>query len=306
MNAITKSAYPARTKGIALALAGASLWGISGTMAQYLFQKQGFEVEWLTVVRMLTAGLIMLGIAYRKNRGQVWGIWKTGKDAASIILFGILGMLAVQYTFFASIHHGNAATATVIQYTAPVLILCFSAIRARRFPGRVLQAGVLLAMGGTFLLVTGGNVTSLSVSAPAIGWGLASAVALAFYTLQPGRLLLSWGSLIVVGWGMVIGGGCLAFYHPPWEFQGSWSASSFAALVVVILFGTIFAFIWYLESTKYISASETSLFACIEPLTATAISVIWLGVHFGLWEWAGTLCVVGTVTLMSLVKQAPS
>jgi len=136
MNAITKSAYPARTKGIALALAGASLWGISGTMAQYLFQKQGFEVEWLTVVRMLTAGLIMLGIAYRKNRGQVWGIWKTGKDAASIILFGILGMLAVQYTFFASIHHGNAATATVIQYTAPVLILCFSAIRARRFPGR--------------------------------------------------------------------------------------------------------------------------------------------------------------------------
>jgi drug/metabolite transporter (DMT)-like permease len=294
----------ARTKGIALVLVGASLWGISGTVAQYLFQTQGFSPEWLVVIRLLMSGIILIGIANRaKQEHSIWGIWKDKQDVISLLLFSILGMLAVQYTYFAAIKHSNAATATVLQYLAPVIIYLYLAILSKRLPTHKELIAVTLALVGTFLLVTQGTIQSLSISGWALFWGLASAVSLAFYTLQPQKLLAKWGSIMVIGWGMLIGGISFSFIHPPWRIQGEWSLQALFAVVFIVIFGTLIAFYCYLESLKYISASETSLLACIEPLSAAVLSVIWLHVTFGLAEWLGTFCIISTIMILSLVKK---
>ncbi|KAB2334933.1 EamA family transporter [Cytobacillus depressus] len=292
-----------RKKGILLVLIAAILWGVSGTVAQFLFQHQGFSPEWLVVVRLLISGALLLGIAYKKEKHRVWAIWKVKYDAFSIILFGILGMLGVQYTFFAAIKHGNAATATVLQYLAPVLIMCYAAFRSKRMPTKTEGLAFILAISGTFLLVTQGSFHTLSISGLALFWGLISAVALAFYTLHPLKLLANWGSVIVVGWGMLIGGVFFSFIHPPWAFEGHWSLSAVFSVIFVIAFGTFIAFYCYLESLKYISASETSLLACTEPLTAAFLAIIWLHVTFGLAEWIGTICILSTIALLSVKKE---
>ena len=292
-----------RTKGIALVLTGAILWGVSGTVAQYLFQQQGFSAEWLTVVRLLLSGILLLGFAYSKEKQHIWRIWKSKRDALSLVLFSILGMLAVQYTYFSAIQHGNAATATVLQYVGPALITCYLALRSKRLPTIKEMVAVALSIFGTFFLVTHGNIHSLSISGWAVFWGISSAFALAFYTLQPHNLLAKWGSTIIVGWGMLIGGIGLSFIHPPWAFEGQWSFSAYLAVVFIIIFGTIIAFYCYLESLKYLSASETSLLACVEPLSAAFLSVIWLHVTFGFAEWLGTLCIISTVVILSIKKK---
>lgn len=300
----TIATYP-RTKGFVLVLIAAMLWGVSGTVAQFLFHQQGFSPEWLVVVRLLIAGIILLSLAYKKEKQRVWEIWKNKKESFSLILFGILGMLAVQYTYFAAIAHGNAATATVLQYLAPIFVTSFLAFRAKRLPTIKELAAVFLAIVGTFFLVTQGSISSLSISGWAFFWGLASAFALAFYTLQPGKLLASWGSMIIVGWGMFIGGVGFTFVHPPWKFVGEWSFSAYLALIFIILLGTVVPFYCYLESLKYLNASETSLLACVEPLSAVFCSVIWLHVTFGLPEWLGTMCILSTIALLSITKEHP-
>ncbi|MGO0061480.1 DMT family transporter [Brevibacillus fluminis] len=291
-----------RFMGMSLVLTGAVLWGVSGTVAQYLFQEQNFSPEWLTVVRLLLAGVILLTVGYRTEKQRIWAIWKSKRDRSSLVLFGLLGMLAVQYTYFAAIQHGNAATATVLQYLGPVLITCYAAIRAKRLPTRSELLAVVLAIAGTFLLVTHGSLSSLSVSGWALFWGISSAFALAFYTLNPQALLDKWGSTIIVGWGMLVGGIGFSFVHPPWAFTGHWSAASFFAFLFIIIFGTVIAFYCYLESLQYLTASETSLIACIEPLSAAVLSVVWLNVSFGLADWLGTLGIVGTLIVLSLGK----
>ena len=167
-----------------MVLIGAVLWGISGTVAQYLFQYYGFSPEWLVVVRLLVSGTILLGLASLKGNQKIWDIWKDKKDVPSLILFSIFGMLAVQYTFFAAIKYSNAATATVLQYLAPAMISCFIAIRAKRLPTIKECIAVVLALLGTFLLVTKGSMSSLSISGIALFWGLTSAVALAYYKVE--------------------------------------------------------------------------------------------------------------------------
>ncbi|MFD2445114.1 DMT family transporter [Bacillus sp. CGMCC 1.16607] len=292
-----------KSKGIALVLTGAALWGISGTVAQFLFHKQGFSPEWLVVIRLLLSGILLLGLASSTEKQKVWGIWKNKRDVCGLLLFSILGLLAVQYTYFAAIESSNAATATVIQYLAPVLISCYLAVKFKRIPSSKELLAVLLAILGTYLLVTRGNIQSLSISGWALFWGLSSAVALAFYTLQPHNLLAKWGSSVVIGWGMLIGGVSFSFIHPPWSFQGQWSLNSYFAVAFIVIFGTLIAFYCYLESLKYISASEASILASIEPLSATLLSVIWLKVTFGLEEWLGTLCIISTIVILSLAKK---
>lgn len=289
--------------GITMVLVAASLWGISGTVAQYLFQQQKFSPEWLVVVRLLASGLLLLWFTSLRSERSIWEIWRSRYDVMSLLIFSIIGMLGVQYTYFAAINHSNAATATILQYLAPVLVALFIVVRMKKLPSRLEVLAISLALIGTFLLVTKGSVTSLSISGIALFWGLASAVGLAFYTLQPHKLLARWGSGVVVGWGMLIGGIAFSFVHPPWKFVGEWSLQSAVAVSFIIIFGTLIAFYCYLESLSYISASETSLLACVEPLSAAFLSVVWLKVTFGLVEWGGTFCILSTIIILSLNKQ---
>ncbi|WP_141604062.1 DMT family transporter [Terrilactibacillus laevilacticus] len=285
-----------------LVIIGAGLWGISGTVAQFLFSLQKFSPEWLVVVRLLLSGFILLILTYTKDKHKVWRIWKNKRDGISLLLFSIFGMLAVQYTYFAAIKFGNAATATVLQYLGPVVITCYLSLRSKRLPNIKEMIALFLAIMGTFLLVTHGHMHRLSISGLTLFWGISSAFAVAFYTLQPYKLLMKWGSMLVVGWAMLIGGIGFSLIHPPWRFIGTWSLRAFFAVVFIVIFGTLIAFYCYLESLKYISSSEASLLGCVEPLSATVLSVIWLHVSFSMVEWLGMLCILSTIAILSLIK----
>ncbi|MFK2824717.1 DMT family transporter [Bacillus sp. B190/17] len=296
-------AYQSRTKGMVMVLASALFWGASGVIAQFLFQQQGIGVEWLVTVRLLVAGLLLLAFSAVKEKKPIFDIWKDRFSWPSLILFSLFGMIGVQYTFFSAIQHGNAATATVLQYLAPVLIVLYLAIRSKARPASKEIIAVLLSVLGTFFLVTGGNPNELAISGQALFWGLSSSIALAIYTLQPLKLLQRWGSILIVGWGMTVAGVGFTFVHPPWKFEGTYSLAALAGVSFVIIFGTLLSFYLYSESLNYLRASETSLLACAEPLSAVFLSVFLLRVPFGFGEWFGTACIIITVLILSREKK---
>lgn len=291
-----------RKKGILLVLAGAMLWGVSGTVAQYLFQRKEFSAEWLVCIRLLISGMILLSYAFIKGDEDIWKVWRTKYSCFSILLFGIIGMLSVQYTYFAAIKYGNAATATILQYLSPVIITCYLAIINKRFPRLQELIGIVLAMLGTFLIITKGNINSISISKLALFWGISSAFAAAFYTVQPCSLLKKFGSTLTVGWGMLIGGIAFSFVHNPFNFTGEWSINSILAVIFVVLFGTLIAFYCYLESLKYVQPTEASVLSSAEPLSAAFLSVLWLNVPLGISQWVGIICIISTIIILSFVK----
>ncbi|WP_416828798.1 DMT family transporter [Ectobacillus polymachus] len=293
-----------RSKGIVFVITAASLWGISGSAAQFLFQNQGFNTEWLVSIRMLLSGLLMLIFHYSKDKQHFFDIWKDKKDRRSLVIFGIFGMLGVQYTYFAAITAGNAATATLLQYMSPVIITLYLSVRTKRLPTFQESLAVLLALVGTFFLVTKGKGMQLSISQGALFWGILSAFASAFYTLHPYRLIVKWGSIPIVGWGMLIGGIGLSFLHSPFQFAGQWSMGAVVAFLFIILFGTLLAFYMYLESLKYILASEASVLGSFEPLSAAFVSVVWLNLSFGITEWIGMICIISTILILSVGKKS--
>jgi drug/metabolite transporter (DMT)-like permease len=211
-------------------------------------------------------------------------------------------MLGVQYTYFAAIKYGNAATATILQYLSPVIIACYLIIRNKKIPSLQEFIAIALAMFGTFLIITKGNIHAISISELALFWGISSAFAAAFYTLQPRYLLAKYGSTVVVGWGMLVGGVAFSFIHQPWNFTGEWSITSIFAVIFVVLFGTLIAFYCYLESLKYIQPTEASVLSSVEPLSAAFLSVLWLRVPFDMSQLLGTLCIIITIIILSFLK----
>lgn len=298
--------FQSRIKGIILVIIGAMLWGISGTVAQYLFQKMDFSPEWLVVVRLLLSGMILLLYSSIKGKKNIFEIWKSKYDCLNLICFSVIGMIGVQYTYFAAIKYGNAATATILQFLSPVIIMCYVSIRIKKIPDFQEIIAIVLAMLGTFLIITKGNIYSVSISKLAVFWGICSAFAAAFYTVQPRLLLEKWGSTLVVGWGMFIGGIVFSFIHEPWACNGQWSITSILSIMFVVLFGTLIAFTCYLESLKYIKPTEASVLSSAEPLSAAFLSVLWLHDLLGIAQWIGTSLIIITIIILSHAKIAES
>lgn len=294
-----------RKKGLFLVITGATFWGAGGTVAQKLFQQYAIDVSWLVATRLLIAGFLLLTVQFLlKDRSQIIDVWKHKSSAVPLMIFGLLGMLAVQYTYMASIQHGNAAVATLLQYLAPVLIIIYMIFRKQTVLSKQDILTVVLALSGCFFLLTNGSFSELSVPTPAIIWGILSAVSLAFYTLYAVPLLSRYDSLVIVGWAMLIGGIALSFIHPPWQMDfTNLPIGVYLNLGFVIIFGTMIAFYFYIESLQSLSPKETSLLGSLEPLAAVLTTVFWLQEPFGYFQWIGTACIIGMILLLSLNKK---
>ena len=183
--------------GSVACIIAACLWGISGATGQYLFNFTGVTPEWLVSTRTIFVGVMMLAFI-QLTHGGIFEIWTNKQDRKEIIIFTLGGMLFMQYGYFAAIKYCNAATATVLQYTAPIMIVVYLAVKNRKLPTVVETIAVIGCLAGTILLATHGDIKNLSLSPQALFWGLLSAVALAFYTIYPTRLLMKYNTTLPI------------------------------------------------------------------------------------------------------------
>lgn len=289
-----------QTKGILLTLLGAMLWGVCGSCGQYLFQYKEVTSNWLVPIRLSSAGfLILAGMLSGRGR-RIFDVWREGCGRLDILIFAIFGMMLCQYSYFTTIQYSNAGTATVLQYTGPAMILVYTCIRTRRKPKRYELAALFCSMFGTFILATHGDIHSLAIPVRALIWGMVSAVTLVVYTLQPARLMQRYSTLLTLGWGMFLGGLTLMALMRPWTLHVIVDGGTLAAMGFIILFGTITSFYCYLTGVKLVGAANASMLACIEPVAATVVSVLWLKVEFQVVDLLGFVFVLSTVFIISL------
>ncbi len=157
-----------KLKGVIFAVVGAIFWGASGIFTQMLFTDAGVQPLWLVGIRLFFAGLLLVIWSSLKDLRQLGTIWKNRHDAMLLILFAFLGMVPSQLTYFLAISAGNAATATILQFLGPVFILLYVAFATRQMPRRIDFVSITLALIGTYLLVTRGRLTSLSLAPAAV------------------------------------------------------------------------------------------------------------------------------------------
>ncbi|TSI05984.1 DMT family transporter [Lysinibacillus sp. BW-2-10] len=293
-----------KIKGIFLIVMGAMLWGATGPLMEFILENTGMTVSFMLTIRLLVAGLAIL-LFLVATKKSIFPIWRSAHWRRQLIIFSVLGMLGLQFSFVTAINVSNAVFATLLQFLGPIFIVIFLSIKLRTWPPKYQLLGIMGTFFGLFLLLTNFSLDSLLVSTEAIIWGVMLGVTFAIYTLHPVALMNEWGVLVVVGWGMLVGGAILGITTFVWNSE-EWvlllNINTSLWMVVLIFFGTI-AFILFLSSMKYISPVLTSILSSIEPLTAMVISIIVFHTTLGLWQALGVFIMLGCVTWLSIVGE---
>ena len=286
-------------KGTLMTVIAGIAWGLSGVSGQYLMG-HGFSAIILTNIRLLISGAVLILFAYLSDKEKFFAFLKDKSSYLSLILFAFLGLLLTQLTYLIAIAETNAGTATVLQYVCPVGVLAYTCIKDRVGPTVSEIASMLLAIGGTFLIATHGQLHQLAITPKGLGWGLFSAFAYALYIILPLNLIKKWGSMLVIGVGMLLPGILMIPFSGLVSFQGHYSSDNLLALFGLIVLGTIFAYTVFLKGTSMVGAVKGSLLASIEPISAVFFAYIIMNDQFYAIDFIGMGMILLAVLLISL------
>lgn len=292
--------------GIILTLLGATLWGVSGTSVQFVGNFRNMNLEWLLTMRLITAGLLTVLYGWIRQGNAIFNVFRNWRDTLGLIIFGVFGMALCQYTYFRSIVIAGAGIATVLQYLAPSMIIIYLLVRYGKQPSTGEIISVILALAGTICLMGNNGFSFESFRSDVLFWGLLSAVGVAVYSVSPVRLLATYGTIPIVGFGMLLSGlVAAALFQQPHSYA-TWDVWTVVGCFNVVFLGTIVSFNAYLEGVKRIGAVPGSILSSIEPISAAFFGWALLGNQF---NWVGILgmaMIIATVIIIALEKRGQS
>ena len=292
--------------GIILTLLGATLWGVSGTSVQFVGNFRNMNLEWLLTMRLITAGLFTVLYVWIRQGSAIFNVFRNWRDTLGLVIFGVFGMALCQYTYFRSIVIAGAGIATVLQYLAPSMIIIYLLVRYGKRPSTGEIISVILALADTICLMGNNGFSFESFRSDVLFWGLLSAVGVAVYSVSPVRLLATYGTIPIVGFGMLLSGLVAAVLFQQPHSYATWDVWTVVGCFNVVFLGTIVSFNAYLEGVKRIGAVSGSILSSIEPISAAFFGWALLGNQF---NWVGILgmaMIIATVIIIALEKRGQS
>ncbi len=284
--------------GILCCVAGAMSWGLSGTCSEALFSQYPVDTSWVTAVRMTAAGILLLILAFSKQSLDLKILIKEKKVLWEILLFALAGLALCQYAYLSAIKWTNSGTATVIQNLSIVFIAGYVCLSTRTAPDKRTVLCIILALIGVWLLATGGKPGNMKLTSKGLLWGLMAGIGAASYSLLSRKPVKRLGSIPVTGLGMFTGGIALSLITRAWNIPAVLDGRAILYIAVIVLLGTVGAFTLFLQGISMVGSVKAALLACLEPLTAAALSVIWLHSSFTPADLIGFACILATVVLM--------
>ena len=282
-------------KGTLFTVVAGIAWGLSGTSGQYLMA-HGISALVLTNLRLIIAGLALVFLTYVTAKDKLFAFLKDKKSLLSLLLFAVFGLFLNQFAF----QETNAGTATVLQYVCPVGILVYTCMKDKVAPTLAEIFSIGLAIGGTFLIATHGELDQLSVTPAGLFWGLFSALTYALYIILPITLIKKWGSMLVIGVGMVISGVVAIPFTGVLQASIPTSLDFLFAFAGIIIIGTVFAYTAFLKGASMIGPVKSSLLASIEPISAVFFAFLIMKEQFYAIDFVGMAMILLAVAIISL------
>ncbi len=299
-----------RTRGYLLVVLAAACWAAGGLTAKWMFTAAdqvpaGWRIQPLGIAvppavlsggRAVAAFVLLVAYLAVARRQQ---LVVSRRDVPFLAFFGVVGLAGVHFTYFKTISLTNVATAILLEYLAPVIVLVVSVLFFKERLTWTLPAGVVLSIVGCALVVGAFGESGLSVSSAGIAWGLASAVLFATYSLMgtyaAGRFtpwkLLVWGlGFASLFWLVALGPRTvLSVFADP---------ATAAAVVFVAIVSTIVPFGAFLTALHYIEPTRATITATLEPVLAGIAAYALFGESLSASQLLGGVLVIAAIALV--------
>lgn len=306
---------PGALRGYLLALLAASCWATGGLTAKWLFSvPSAATASWplpplgivieptvLSGGRALSAFLLLVVyLAFRRRDA----LRVRPRDLPFLAAFGVIGLAGVHFTYFKTISLTNVATAILLEYLAPVLVLAVSvAFLGHRFTW-ALPVGVALSVTGCAFVVGAIGGEGFAVSPAGIAWGLASAVFFAFYSLQGSIAADRFSPFTTLVYGLGFAAlFWLLFLGPRAVLSIFADPRSAAAVLFMAIFSTVIPFGAFLTALRHIPPTNATITSTVEPVLAGIGAFLLFGESLSALQLFGGLLVVAAIVVVQLPER---
>ncbi|MDZ4654880.1 MAG: DMT family transporter [Coriobacteriia bacterium] len=300
--------------GYALAALAAASWATGGLAAKWLFSPlnertaawpfppMGLNVDpvLLSAARAMVAFVMLLVYLLLRRRGA---LRIRTRDLPFLAFFGVIGLALVHFTYFKTISMTGVATAMLLEYLAPVIVLVVSVMFLNERLTWTLPGAVLLSVSGCALMVGALGDGDIAVSAQGLAWGLSSAVFFAGYTLMGKYAVTRYSAWTLLTYGLGFAALFWVVYlkGPQDVFALLSNPKGLVAVSLIALVSTVIPFGAFLKALQYIEATKASVTATLEPVIAGVVAWWVLGEVLTPLQLLGGGLVIGAIML----AQAP-
>lgn len=284
--------------GYLAVLVAATMWGIGGSVAKFLFN-QSVSPYLLVKIRLTLSFLIVFAGLFLYDRNLL----RIPKHEIKYFAFlGICGMAMLQFFYFFTISLTNVATAVFLQYLAPVLMALHAVFWERASLGWQGTLAVSLAtVGGLFIMLNSSGVSGFNVLG--VASGLLAAFFMAFNSIHSRRAVRQYHPVTAI---MYFFGFAALFWWvvTPYTWEpGTITTNHWLMFLYIAVFSTIVPFCLYFIGIRYLSPTSVGVTACLEPVIAAFVAYAALGEVMGLLQIIGGLLVVAAVVLIQFAPQ---
>jgi drug/metabolite transporter (DMT)-like permease len=284
------------SRGRWLVFGAALLWGTSATLARFMFRDRHVPPFTVVELRLGTAVLLLAPwLAWRRPAA----LRIARADAPRMIVLGLVGVAAIQGSYYYSISVLGVGLAILLQYLAPALIVAWQAARGVRTSWPMLGS-VTAAITGTALLVSGVDTRALHPHTWQWAIGFGTAIVFAFYILYSKRLLARYAPETVLVWSFAVAAAFWAVVTPPWRIVAAgYDAPTWGLFALIGITSVLVPFALFYAGLRRMSSSQAAIVATLEPVIAVVSSAVALREGLALVQWAGAVLVLAASIVAS-------
>lgn len=299
--------------GFALVITGATMFILNAGVSRVVL-RAGVDPLTLTTLRVTGTFVVLLAVVAVFRRESLRP--PTGRIGLLVIVHGLVGVAALQWTYFVAIDRLPVGMALLLEYQAPILVALWARFVQKERVRHRMWLGLALATTG--LAAATGIWQGLVFDPVGIAAGLGAAVSFATYflvgehgvgTLDPWRVIL-W-SFLVATIGMNLLSPVTDF---PVALLGNepsllgildeYDAPLWALLTWIIALGTVVPFGVELFSLRHLRATTVTMIAMLEPVGVSALGWIWFFESLDAVALLGGVAVVAGIILAQTARRA--
>ncbi len=300
--------------GLVLVVLGALLF-IQNAGASRVALRAGVDPASLTTVRVTGTFLVLLVVAAVFRRDALRP--PRGRLGVLIVAHGLVGVAALQWTYFVAIDRLPVGMALLLEYQAPILVALWARFVQHERVRPRLWVGLALAWGG--LAAATGIWQGLSLDGIGVLAGLGAAVCFATYFLIGEHGVGRLDPLRVILWSFFYASIGLNLVHPltavPWDVVGDrasllgrladHTAPVAAVLAWIVVVGTLLPFGLSLLALRHLSATTVTMVAMLEPIGVSVLGWMWFSESLDTVALVGGVAVVVGIVLAQSARIGP-
>ncbi len=283
-------------KGYLLIFLAAALWGLIGVFSKGILAS-GVGVLELAFWRAALAGGMFIVHAGLTRQMRV----KKTRDLFAFAAFSLVGVTLFYTSYTLAVQYGGVSLASILLYSAPAFVAVAAWLLLRETLTRRKLGLLALTLTGVVLVSRGGGA-GITVSAPALLWGLTAALSYSSYYLFGKWALARYSPVTVYTFVLPFGALGLA----PFVTFSAKSPAVWGLLGLLAVLSTYAAYGLYYTGLRQVEASRAVLVASVEPVVAALLGAVLFGERLGVWGLFGGALILGAALAASLPVREPA